>query len=56
MPIGTSRKRKMNITTRFQKWRSYRRTYNELSRLSGRELEDLGISRYDIASVARRVS
>lgn len=46
----------MNITTRFQKWRSYRRTYNELSRLSGRELEDLGISRYDIASVARRVS
>jgi len=50
------KEKKMNITTRFQKWRSYRRTYNELSKLSGRELEDLGISRYDIASVARRVS
>ncbi|MCP4182060.1 MAG: DUF1127 domain-containing protein [Hyphomicrobiales bacterium] len=46
----------MNITTRFQKWRCYRRTCNELSKLSSRELDDLGISRHDIASVARRVS
>jgi uncharacterized protein YjiS (DUF1127 family) len=46
----------MNIASKYQKWRSYRRTYNELSKLSSRELEDLGISRYDIASVARRVS
>ncbi|MCF6320495.1 MAG: DUF1127 domain-containing protein [Rhizobiaceae bacterium] len=46
----------MNIATRFQKWRNYRRTYNELSKLSSRELNDLGLSRFDIASVARRVS
>ncbi len=46
----------MNIATRFQKWRTYRRTYNELARLSSRELEDLGINRGDIASIARRVS
>jgi len=46
----------MNIATKFQKWRNYRRTYNELSKLSSRELDDLGLSRYDIASVARRVS
>jgi uncharacterized protein YjiS (DUF1127 family) len=46
----------MNITSRIQKWRNYRRTVNELSKLSNRELEDLGLSRYDITSVARRVS
>ena len=46
----------MNIASKYQKWRSYRRTYNELSKLSNRELEDLGLSRFDITSVARSVS
>lgn len=46
----------MNLTSKFQKWRSYRRTVNELSRLSNRELDDLGLSRGEITSVARRVS
>lgn len=46
----------MNIASRIQKWRAYRRTYNELSRLSQRELDDLGLHRGEIASVARRVS
>ena len=46
----------MNIATKFQKWRNYRRTFNELSKLSTRELDDLGLSRYDIPSVARRTS
>lgn len=46
----------MNLTSKFQKWRSYRRTFNELSRLSNRELDDLGLNRGDISSVARRVS
>jgi uncharacterized protein YjiS (DUF1127 family) len=30
----------------------FRRTYNELSKLSARELDDLGISRSEIRSVA----
>ena len=39
---------------KYRSWRRYRRTYDELSRLSNRELDDLGITRYDIESVARR--
>ncbi|RMD94399.1 MAG: DUF1127 domain-containing protein [Alphaproteobacteria bacterium] len=31
-----------------------RRTYKELSRLSDRELADIGLSRWQIAEVARR--
>ncbi|MGH1467119.1 MAG: DUF1127 domain-containing protein [Cognatishimia sp.] len=31
---------------------NYRRTFNELSNLSDRDLSDLGFSRYDIADVA----
>ena len=46
----------MNLTSRIQKWRSYRRTYNELSKLTNRELDDLGLNRGDIMSIARRVS
>lgn len=46
----------MNIASRFQKWRTYRRTFNELSRLSNRELDDLGLHRGEISAIARRVS
>ena len=42
------------LVTRYRVWRKYRETYNELMRLSNRELADLGISRADIPSVARR--
>lgn len=35
-----------------KKLRIYRRTYNELSGLSDRDLADLGISRYDISRIA----
>jgi len=34
-------------------YRNSRRAYDELSRLTDRELEDLGISRYDIPTIAR---
>ena len=44
------------LTNRFQVWRRYRRTYNELSQLSDRELEDFGLTRFDIPSVARKVA
>lgn len=45
----------MNVIGSFRKWRSYRRTVTELSSLSNRELDDLGINRGDIDFVARNV-
>ena len=36
----------------FAAWRTYRRTLNELSSLSKRELDDLGLNRSEIARVA----
>ena len=44
----------MNLVRSYNNWRRYRETVNELNRLSQRELADLGISRGDIAPVARR--
>lgn len=44
----------MNIRKSFREWRLYRQTVTELSRMSDRELSDLGISRGDIPFVARR--
>ena len=44
----------MNLIRNFQNWRRYRETVNELSRLSNRELSDLGITRADIDGIARR--
>ena len=37
-------------------WRKYRETYNELGRLSNRELADLGLSRADIPTIARKAA
>lgn len=45
---------KMNIVRNYRNWRRYRDTVNELSRLSTRELSDLGITRGDIPFVARK--
>ena len=44
----------MNVARSFNNWRKYRQTVTELGRMSSRELEDLGINRSDIQSVARR--
>ena len=44
----------MNLIRNYRNWRRYRDTVNELSRLSNRELNDLGINRADIAAVANR--
>lgn len=41
------------LMRRLEERRTYRRTVAELSRLGDRELNDLGISRYDITRVAR---
>jgi uncharacterized protein YjiS (DUF1127 family) len=42
-----------SITEKFAAWRRYRVSVRELSRLSDRELADLGIRRGDIEFVAR---
>ncbi|MGY6645157.1 MAG: DUF1127 domain-containing protein [Salinarimonas sp.] len=42
------------LLERYRAWLRYRETVNELSRLSERELADVGLSRYDIDSTARR--
>ncbi|MFD1694406.1 DUF1127 domain-containing protein [Roseibium aestuarii] len=44
------------IARKYSNWVQYRRTVDELSRLSQRELSDLGIGRGDIKTVARRAS
>jgi uncharacterized protein YjiS (DUF1127 family) len=44
----------MNLIRNYRNWRRYRETVNELSRLSNRELNDLGIARGDIPFVARK--
>jgi uncharacterized protein YjiS (DUF1127 family) len=44
----------MNLIRNYRNWRRYRDTVNELSRLSNRELNDLGINRADIAVVANK--
>ena len=43
----------MTIVDDFRRWRRYRRTVNELSALTRRELDDLGIRPNDIEFVAR---
>lgn len=43
----------MNVIGSYRKWRNYRRTVSELSALSNRELDDLGIARGEIPFVAR---
>ncbi|MEP3047301.1 MAG: DUF1127 domain-containing protein [Roseibium sp.] len=42
-----------NVVRKYNNWVSYRRAVDELSRLSSRELQDLGISRSDIKFIAR---
>nr|WP_250807214.1 DUF1127 domain-containing protein [Neorhizobium tomejilense] len=42
------------ITSKLRQHTQYRQTVNELSRLTDRELSDLGIGRSEIRGVARR--
>ncbi|WP_150524573.1 DUF1127 domain-containing protein [Roseibium sediminis] len=42
-----------SVVRSYRNWKRYRATYDELSRLSNRELNDLGISRADISHFAR---
>ncbi len=49
---GTTMKNR--IVTTYRAWRKYRQTYNELMRLSTRDLADLGINPGDIPEIARK--
>ena len=53
-PKAETKEENMSIIGKYKDWRAYRRTVNELSGLSNRELADLGINRADIPFVARR--
>ena len=44
------------IAEKYRRWRTYRRTVDELSRLDDRSLADLNIARADIDGVARRAA
>ncbi len=41
------------LAERFARYRTYRKTLNELAQLSDRDLADLGVHRADIAGIAR---
>ena len=43
-----------NVVRKFNSWKRYRQTYDELASLSNRELDDLGINRSDIERFARQ--
>ncbi|MBL6431177.1 MAG: DUF1127 domain-containing protein [Alphaproteobacteria bacterium] len=45
-----------SLARKYRTWRTYQNTVSELSRLSTRELDDLGIARGDISFVARRAN
>ena len=45
-----------SIFGKYQQWRRFRRTYRELSTLTDRELNDLGISRFDLQRVAKNAA
>lgn len=44
------------VVNRLRTYRKYQDTYRELSRLSQRELDDLGIARADIPAIARQAA
>ena len=44
----------LNLVQKVRRWRKVQNTVNELSQLSNRELDDLGISRANIPDIARK--
>ena len=44
------------ILSKIRAYKLYRQTVSELSKLSDRELADLGIARFDIARVAHKAT
>lgn len=46
----------MNLLNSARSWMRSRRTMNELANLSNDALEDIGLTRFDIATVSRRLA
>lgn len=44
------------IRNKYRSWKTYQSTVSELSRLSNRELNDIGIGRADIPFVSRQTN
>lgn len=44
------------LRARYRSWLKYRTAYGELMQLTDRELDELGIGRRDIPTIARRAS
>lgn len=44
------------LATRYKSYRLYRETFDGLSALSNRELDDLGLSRSELRHIARKCS
>jgi len=44
----------MNPIRAYRNWRMYNETVRELNKLNARQLNDLGINRADIESIARK--
>ncbi|PZN48690.1 MAG: DUF1127 domain-containing protein [Proteobacteria bacterium] len=44
----------MRLIRNYRNWLAYRETVSELGRLSNRQLQDLGITRDEIRSIAKR--
>lgn len=44
------------VVAKVRNWLRYRETVSELSRLTDRELDDLGLARWDIPFIAKRNS
>ena len=44
----------MNLLTTYKSWRNYRNTVSELCGLSNSELDDIGVGRSEIRSIARK--
>ncbi|MBE1285961.1 MAG: DUF1127 domain-containing protein [Rhodobacteraceae bacterium] len=52
-PVATLRTLMGNLKAGLLRRAAYQRTYTELSRLTNRELTDIGVSRCDIRDVSR---
>ena len=53
-PKSLERRNVMSMMSTFRNWRAYRTAVAELSTLSQRELDDMGIARASIREIARR--
>jgi uncharacterized protein YjiS (DUF1127 family) len=46
----------MLLLKKYRIWKRYKKTYDELSQMSDRDLNDIGIRRYEISDIAREAA